>query len=90
MSSDPYRLQSSTTLSWTINGTDYPVAGVSEATVSISSSIVELETGDSVLREEHYHEGVRFPVTITARKWDPEVVNAVLGSPNNGAFEDRP
>jgi len=90
MSSDPYRLQNSTTLNWTIDGTDYPVAGVSEATISISSSIVELETGDSVLREEHYHEGVRFPVSITARKFDPEVVNAVLGSPTNGAFEDRP
>ena len=90
MPEDPYRLQNSTTLDWTINGTTYPVAGVSEATVSISSSIVELETGDSVLREEHYHEGVRFPVAITVRKWDPEIVNEVLGTPSSGAFEDRP
>jgi len=90
MTSDPYRLQNATTLTWTIDGTDYPVAGVSEATVSISSSIVELETGDSVLREDHYHESVRFPVTITTRKWDPEIINAVLGSPSDGAFEDRP
>ena len=89
MPEDPYRLQNSTTLDWTIDGTDFPVAGVSEATVSISSSIVELETGDSVLREDHYHEGVRFPVAITVRKWDPEIVTEVLGSPSSGAFEDR-
>jgi len=89
MPEDPYRLQSSTTLDWTINGTTYPVAGVSEATVSISSSLVELETGDSVLREGHYHESVRFPVSVTVRRWDPEIVNEVLGAPNSGAFEDR-
>lgn len=90
MPSDPYRLQNATTLTWEIDGTEYPVAGVSEATVSISSSIVELETGDSVLREDFYHESVRFPVSITARKWDHEIVNAVLGSATDGAFEDRP
>jgi len=89
MAANAYRLQNSTTLEWEIDGETYPVAGVTEATVSISSSIVELETGDSVLREDHYHESVRFPVSITARKWDHEIVEEVLGSPNTGAFEDK-
>lgn len=89
MSANAYRLQNSTTLEWEIDGETFPVAGVTEATVSISSSIVELETGDSVLREDHYHESVRFPVAITARKWDHEIIEEVLGSPNTGAFEDR-
>ena len=89
MSANAYRLQNSTTLEWEIDGETYPVAGVTEATVSISSSIVELETGDSVLREDHYHESVRFPVSITARKWDHEIVEEVLGTPNTGAFEDK-
>jgi len=89
MTANAYRLQNSTTLEWEIDGETYPVAGVTEATVSISSSIVELETGDSVLREDHYHESVRFPVSITARKWDHEIVEEVLGTPNTGAFEDK-
>lgn len=88
MAANAYRLQNSTTLEWEIDGTSYPVAGVTEATVSISSSIVELETGDSVLREDHYHESVRFPVSITARKWDHDIISTVLGTPSTGAFED--
>ena len=89
MAEHAFRLQDSTTLDWTIDGTDYPVAGVTEATVSIGSSIVELETGDSVERQSHYHESVRFPVSITTREFDHEIVNEVLGSPSDGAFEDR-
>jgi hypothetical protein len=89
MAENAFHLQNSTTLDWDIDGTAYPVAGVTEATFSISSSVVELETGDSVLRQDHYHEGVRFPVTITARKWDHEIINEVLGTPSSGAFEDR-
>ena len=87
----PFHLQNSTTLDWTINGTSYPVAGVTEATVSISSSIVELETGDSTKREDHYHHSFRFPVTITTRKWDPGIISEIAGTPDSGtAWEDRP
>ncbi len=90
MTERPFHLQNSTTLDWTVNGTSYPVAGVTEATVSISSSIVELETGDSVKREDHYHHSIRFPVTVTTRKWDPTIITELAGSPDSGtAWEDR-
>ena len=85
----PYRLQNSTTLTWTIDGTDYPVAGVSEATINISQSIVELETGDSVKREDKYKESVRIEGDVTVRKWDHEIITEVLGSPDSAtALED--
>lgn len=85
----PYRLQNSTALTWTIGGTEYPVAGVSEATVTLSQSIVELFTGDSVKREDKYQEQVQPEAEVTVRKWDHEIINTVLGTPGTGtALED--
>jgi len=89
MAAEPFRLQNATTLDWTINGTTYPVAGVTEANLSITSDITELETGDSVFRQEHYHSSVRFPVSVTARKFDHDIISDILGTPSSGAFEDR-
>ena len=85
----PYKLQNSTTLTWTIGGTDYPVAGVSEATVMLTQSIVELFTGDSVKREDKYKEQVQPEGEVTVRKWDHEIITEVLGTPSTGtALED--
>ena len=89
MSEQPFRLQNSSTLEWDIDGTTYPVAGVSDATINLSQTIVELFTGDSVKREDKYQEEVQPQGEVTVRKWDPEIVSAVLGDPGTGtALED--
>jgi hypothetical protein len=92
MSQDAFHLQNTTTLDWTINGTTFAVAAVQNVTVSISSSIVELESGDSIFREAHYHESMRFPVSISQARFDHDIVTEVFGTPATGAtsvIEDR-
>ena len=87
-----YHLQNTTTLDWEIESTTYSVAAVQDVTVSMSSSIVELESGDSVFREAHYHEGVRFPVSITQARFDHDLITEIFGSPdadNDNVIEDR-
>lgn len=85
MPENAYRLQNATTLNWTIGGTEYPVAGVSEATIAIQQSVVELYTGDSVTREDSYQEQQTINGEITVRKWDHEIINQIL---DTGSLDD--
>jgi len=100
MAATPWHLQNSTTLDINVedgsgSGTDYAIAGVTEATVMLSRSIVELFTGDSVKREDKYQEEVQPELEVTQAKWDPDVINKVLIKDNDAttlsgtALEDR-
>jgi hypothetical protein len=92
MANDAFHLQNTTTLDWTINGTDYAVAAAQDVAVSISTSRVDLSSGDSIFRESHYHENMRFPVSISQARFDHGFITEIFGSPaaaNNNVIEDR-
>ena len=78
MPAEAYHIQNKTALNWNIDGTEYPVAGVSDVTVTLNQSIVELYTGDSVKREDKYAEEKTVEADITVRKWDHELIEAIL------------
>ena len=78
MPAEAYHIQNKTALNWNIDGTEYPVAGVSDVTVTLNQSIVELYTGDSVTREDKYAEEKTVEADITVRKWDHELIEAIL------------
>jgi hypothetical protein len=89
MSNYAFHLQNSTTLQLDVGGTARAIAGVSDATVMLTQSVVELETGDSVLRQDSYKESVRPEAEITVRKWNHDLLNSILGSPaGSNAIED--
>ena len=78
MTAQEYRLQNATALTWNIDGVEYPVAGVSGATIAINQNIVELFTGDSVNRENKYREERTVQGEITVRKWDHDIIDQAL------------
>ena len=78
MAEEAFHLQNATTLNWTIGGTSYPVAGISDATITLSQGIVELYTGDSTTREDKYAEEKTFEADITVRKWDHELIGTEI------------
>ena len=85
MPAEAYHIQNKTALNWNIDGTEYPVAGVSDVTVTLNQSIVELYTGDSVKREDKYAEEKTVEADITVRKWDHELIEAIL---DTGSIDD--
>ena len=92
MASDAFHLQNTTTLDWSINSTTYAVAAVQDVTVSISTDRVDLTSGDTIFREAHYHENMRFPVSISQARFDHALIEEICGSPaagNNNVIEDR-
>jgi hypothetical protein len=92
MAQDAFHLQNTTTLDLEIEGETYAVAAVQSVTLSVSSSITELESGDSVFREAHYHSSVRFPVSISQARFDHEILTEAFGTPSAGSsqvMEDR-
>ena len=83
--SEAFHIQNATTLSWDIDGTEYPVAGISDATVTLSQNVVELYTGDSTTREDKYAEEKTPEADVTVRKWDHEIITQVL---DGGSIDD--
>ena len=75
MSTTPvYHLQQTSTLEWTIDGTDFPVAGIQDASVTLTQNIVELFTGDQSTREASYAEEKVPEVELTVSRWNHELL----------------
>jgi len=92
MSNTAFHLQNLTTLDWNINSTSYAVAAVQDVSVMISTDRVDLTSGDTIFREAHYHENMRFPVSISQARFDHALIEEIFGSPaagNNNVIEDR-
>jgi len=92
MAQDAFHLQNTTTLDLEIEGETYAVAAVQSVTLSVSSEITELNSGDSVFREAHYHSNIRFPVNISQARFDHDILTEAFGTPaagSNQVMEDR-
>jgi len=92
MANTAFHLQQTSTLDWEINSTTYAVAAVQDVSISIATDLVELSSGDSMFREAHYHENMRFPVSISQARFDHNLITEIFGSPaagNDNVIEDR-
>ena len=88
MSTTPvWHLQNTSTLSWTIDGTEFPVAGVQDASVALTQNVVELFTGDSTTREASYSEEKVPEVEITVSRWNHELLESAVMD-GTGSLDD--
>ena len=87
MSETPvYHLQNTTTLELTVDGTQFPLAGVQEATITLTQNIVELFTGDQTTRDAKYAEEKVPELTLTVSRWNHELLeDAIL---DGGSIDD--
>ena len=87
MSTPAYHLQNTSTLEWNIDGTEFPVAGIQDATITLTQSVVELFTGDQTTREASYAEEKVPEVELTVSRWNHELLEtAVLDG--TGSIDD--
>ena len=87
MTEPVWHLQNTSTLEFEADGETFPVAGIQDATITLTQNVVELFTGDSTTREASYAEEKVPEAEVTVSRWDHEFLEQMVLD-DTGSIDD--